>query len=185
LGNYLATQKPGSRPGTDAPAFVQAEEEVKRQMRRFLETKGSRTVYSFHKELGKLMWEYVGMGRNKQGLETVLQKIPALREEFWKNLNVPGEGCELNQALERAGRTADFLELAELLARDALTREESCGGHFREEYQYEDGEAKRDDEKFAHVAAWGYQSSNGVLSWERHVEPLVYEEVKMTTRSYK
>jgi succinate dehydrogenase / fumarate reductase flavoprotein subunit len=129
------------------------------------------------------MWDHCGMGRTKQGLEKAIELIPALREEYWENVNVPGSDKELNQALEKAGRVADFLELGELLCRDALTREESCGGHFREEHQFPDGEAKRDDEKFAHVAVWEYKGEGQTPA--RHAESLVYEEVKMATRSYK
>ena len=145
--------------------------------------KGKRTVDSFHRELGKIMWEYCGMARNKAGLETALQKIPALREEFWQNLTVPGSGGELNQQLEMAGRVADFLELGELMCLDALEREESCGGHFREEYQTEEGEALRDDARFAHVAAWEYAGPD--RKPVRNVEPLEFEYVHLQTRSYK
>jgi succinate dehydrogenase / fumarate reductase flavoprotein subunit len=183
IGNYLAGQK-GGKPSTDHPEFVKAEEDIHAQVKKFLNTKGSRTVYSFHKELGKLMWDYVGMARTKEGLTEVLKKIPALREEFHGNMNVTGEAENLNQALERAGRVNDFLELGELLALDALTREESCGGHFREEYQTEDGEALRDDDKFSFVSAWEY-AANGSLKWNLHKEDLAYEEVKMSQRSYK
>ena len=145
--------------------------------------KGKRTVDSFSKELGKIMWEYCGMARNKAGLETALQKIPALREEFWKNVTVAGHPEELNQSLERAGRVADFLELGELMCRDALAREESCGGHFREEYQTPDGEAVRNDEKFCHVAAWEYTGEGKTPV--RHVEQLEFQNVHLATRSYK
>jgi succinate dehydrogenase / fumarate reductase flavoprotein subunit len=140
-------------------------------------------VVSFHKELGKLMWENCGMARSKQSLEKNLKRIPELREEFWKNVKVTGVGEELNQDLELAGRVADFLEFGELLCRDALQREESCGGHFRVEYQTEDGEAKRDDAHFAYVAAWEYKGEG--KQPELHKEPLNYEEVKLATRSYK
>ena len=129
------------------------------------------------------MWEYCGMARNKAGLETALQKIPALREEFWQNVTVPGSGRELNQSLEMAGRLADFLELGELMCQDALEREESCGGHFREEYQTEEGEALRDDERFCHVAAWEYAGPGKKPI--RNVEPLEFENVHLQTRSYK
>jgi len=181
--NYLARESPGKRPGVDHAAFQEAEDNVHGITRRLLATRGKRTVHSIHKELGHVMWEYCGMARNEAGLKKALDLIPALREEFWKNVNVPGEEGNLNQALERAGRVADFLEVGELLCRDALERTESCGGHFREEYQYPDGEAKRDDEHFAHVAAWQYQGSD--KKPVRHVEPLMYEEVEMVTRSYK
>ena len=150
---------------------------------RFLENKGKEPVSHYHKRLGKLMWEYCGMARTKEGLETALQKIPALREEFWANVRVPGSGDTLNQSLEQAGRVADFIELGELMCRDALTREESCGGHFREEHQWPDGECKRDDEKFAHVAAWEYQGEGKTPL--RNTEPLNYEFTKMSVRSYK
>jgi succinate dehydrogenase / fumarate reductase flavoprotein subunit len=138
---------------------------------------------SFHRELGRIMWEHCGMARNRAGLEGGLAKIPALREEFWKDVNVLGDGMELNQALEQAGRVADFLELGELMCRDALEREESCGGHFRTEYQTEDGEALRDDEKFCHAAVWEYAGDESRPV--RHQEPLVFENVHLATRSYK
>jgi succinate dehydrogenase / fumarate reductase flavoprotein subunit len=183
IGDYLAGQKPAARSATESPDFKQAEDNVKAMTQRFLSNKGSEPVSHFHKRLGKIMWEYCGMARNKAGLETALQKIPALREEFWANVKVPGSADTLNQSLEQAGRVADFLELGELLCRDALTREESCGGHFREEYQYPDGECKRDDEKFAHVAAWEYQGEGKTPL--RNIEPLNYEFTKMSVRSYK
>ena len=183
IGNYLAEQKPGSRPSTDGAEFKQAEENVTAMNQRFLENKGKEPVSHYHKRLGKLMWEYCGMARTKEGLETALQKIPALREEFWANVRVPGSGDTLNQSLEQAGRVADFIELGELMCRDALTREESCGGHFREEHQWPDGECKRDDEKFAHVAAWEYQGEGKTPL--RNTEPLNYEFTKMSVRSYK
>jgi succinate dehydrogenase / fumarate reductase flavoprotein subunit len=184
IGNYLAAQKPGSRPAPDRAEFRQAEEAVNAQIRKFLGAKGTRTVSSFHKELGHDLWEYCGMGRTREGLQTLLKKIPALREEFHASVNVPGESSDLNQSLERAGRVADYFELAELLAQDALHREESCGGHFREEYQTPDGEALRNDDQFAYAAAWEY-AANGKPAWNLHKEPLVYEEVKMAQRSYK
>jgi succinate dehydrogenase / fumarate reductase flavoprotein subunit len=183
IANYLATLKPGTRPSPDHPAFREAEENVRGIIRRLLSIRGRRSVQSFHKELGQILWEYCGMSRNEAGLKQALQRIPALREEFWHNLNLPGTDTELNQSLEKAGRVADYLELAELMCLDALERRESCGGHFREEYQYPDGEAKRDDEHFAHVAAWEYQGPDRPP--RRNVEPLVFEEVQMTTRSYK
>ncbi|RME67181.1 MAG: FAD-binding protein, partial [Verrucomicrobia bacterium] len=183
ISSYLANVKPGTCPSTDAAEFGEAEENVRNITRRLLAAKGKRTVQSFHKELGRIMWDYCGMARTKEGLEKALELIPALREEFWENVNVPGSDKELNQALERAGRVADFLELGELMCRDALAREESCGGHFRVEHQYPDGEAKRDDEHFAHVAIWEYQGPDKAS--QRHAEPLNYEEVKMVTRSYK
>ncbi|MCR6654820.1 MAG: fumarate reductase/succinate dehydrogenase flavoprotein subunit [Opitutus sp.] len=183
IGDYLATQKPGSRPKTDAPEFKQAEDNVASITKRLMSAKGKEPVNYYHKKLGQLMWTYCGMARTKEGLEKALVEIPKLREEFWANVNVPGSADTLNQALERAGRVADFFELGELMCRDALTREESCGGHFREEYQYPDGECKRDDEKFAHVAAWEFQGEGKTPL--RNVEPLNYETVKMSVRSYK
>jgi succinate dehydrogenase / fumarate reductase flavoprotein subunit len=183
IGNYLAEQKPGARPATDRAEFQQAEANVTGMTKRFLENKGSQPVSHFHKRLGKIMWEHCGMARTKEGLEAALQKIPALREEFHATVKVPGSADTLNQSLEQAGRVADFIELGELLCRDALTREESCGGHFREEYQWPDGECKRDDEKFGHVAAWEYQGAG--KSPLRNTEPLNYEFTKMSVRSYK
>ncbi len=183
IGDYLAGQKPGSRPSADGAEFKAAEDSVRGQTSRFLSTKGKEPVSHFHKRLGKIMWEYCGMARTKESLETALQKIPALREEFRANVNVPGSAETLNQSLEQAGRVADFIDLGELLCRDALTREESCGGHFREEHQHPDGECKRDDEKFAHVAAWEFQGEGKTPL--RNVEPLNYEFVKMSVRNYK
>jgi succinate dehydrogenase / fumarate reductase flavoprotein subunit len=145
--------------------------------------KGRRTATSFHRELGKIMWERCGMARNKAGLEQALQEIPALREEFWRDLNVPGSADDLNQSLEMAGRVADFLDLGELMCLDALEREESCGGHFREEHQTSEGEALRDDERFCHVAAWEYAGEGRKPI--RNVEPLAFENVPLSTRSYK
>ena len=183
IGDYLATQKPGSRPKADGAAFAQAEEQVRGMTKRFLENKGREPVSHYHKRLGKILWEYCGMARNKAGLQKALQQIPALREEFWANVRVPGSADTINQSLEQAGRVADFLELGELLCLDALTREESCGGHFREEYQEADGECKRDDANFGHVAAWEYQGAGKQPL--RNVEPLNYEFVKMSVRNYK
>jgi len=183
VGDYLATQKPGTRPSTDAPEFAQAHGSVTAMTSRLLSIKGKEPVSHFHKRLGHIMWQHCGMARNRAGLEKALQEIPGLREEFWANVSVPGSGDSLNQSLEKAGRVADFIELGELMCRDALTREESCGGHFREEHQYPDGECKRDDEKFAHVAAWEYAGEG--REPVRNVEPLVYESVKMSVRNYK
>lgn len=183
IGDYLAGQKPGSRPSTDHAEFTQAEEKVRAMTQRFLANKGREPVSHFHKRLGKIMWEHCGMARTRESLQEALKQIPALREEFWANVNVPGSGDTLNQSLEQAGRVADFIELGELLCRDALTREESCGGHFREEYQYPDGECKRDDENFGHVAAWEYQGESKEPL--RNIEPLNYEFAKMSVRSYK
>ena len=188
IGAYLASVQverfnPKNKLTTDHPAFQEAEKTVQARLERLLGVKGKRSPTSFHKELGHILWNKCGMARNKQGLTEALQEIPALRAEFWKDVNVLGEAGTLNQQLEKAGRVADFLEFGELLVRDALEREESCGGHFREEFQTPDGEAVRDDEHFAHVAAWEYQGEGQKPI--RHVEPLVFENVKLATRSYK
>ena len=182
IGNYFVTSKQ-PKPSASHAEFKKAEADIKAFTNRLLSIKGKRTPTSLHRELGKLLWEKCGMARNEAGLKEALKRIPELREEFWKNVNVTGEGGELNQSLEYAGRVADFMEFAELLCLDALHRRESCGGHFREEFQTPDGEAQRDDENFSYVAAWEYQGANKppVL----HKEPLVYEEVHMSTRSYK
>ncbi len=181
IGDYLASNKFQPLDSSHA-AFVEAENGVRAMQEKFLSIRGKRTVDSFHKQLGKIMWEYCGMARTREGLQQALQAIPELREEFWQNVNVPGDGQSLNQSLENAGRVADFLELGELMCRDALNREESCGGHFRVEYQ-DEGEARRNDDDFAYVAAWEYtgQSSAPVM----HKESLVYENVHLSTRSYK
>ncbi|MFI5356388.1 MAG: fumarate reductase/succinate dehydrogenase flavoprotein subunit [Opitutales bacterium] len=183
ISDYLAGQKPGSRPSPDGAEFKAAEANVTGMTRRFVEHKGKEPVSHFHKRLGKIMWEGCGMARTQATLEKALREIPALREEFWADVLVPGSADTLNQSLEQAGRVADFLELGELLCLDALKREESCGGHFREEYQYPDGECKRDDEKFAHVAAWEFQGPDKAPL--RNTEPLNYEFVKMSVRNYK
>ncbi|MGA2788870.1 MAG: fumarate reductase/succinate dehydrogenase flavoprotein subunit [Verrucomicrobiota bacterium] len=182
LGNYFASAKPAKVPASHAE-FKKVEEDVRRFTRRLLSINGKRSATSFHKGLGKLMWENCGMARTRQSLETNLKHIPELREEFWKNVKVTGSGEELNQNLEHAGRVADFLEFAELLCLDALHREESCGGHFRVEHQTEDGEAKRDDVNFAYVGVWEFKGAD--KKPELHKEPLVYEEVHLATRSYK
>lgn len=182
IAHYFATSKQ-QRPSTDHPAFQQAEENVTSMANRLLGIKGKRTVRSFHRELGRLVWEHCGMARSQQSLEAALKRIPELRDEFWHNVNVPGSGSSLNQSLEYAGRVADFMEFAELLCTDALARNESCGGHFRVEHQTEDGEALRHDDEFAHAAAWEYQGLGKAPVL--HKEPLVYEEVHMSTRSYK
>ncbi len=195
LSSYLATQKPENRVKTEHAAFQDADASVRQSLKRMLEMKGKRTPASFHKELGTILWDHCGMARNKAGLEKAIQKTAALREEYSKNINVMGDGGEWNQALEQAGRVADFIELGELMCRDALHREESCGGHFREEYQYtaadpetqqglvNPGDVRRDDERFAYVAAWEYSGTGRAPTLNK--EPLVYEEVHMTTRSYK
>ena len=182
IGHYFASSKP-LKPSVSHPEFRKAEEEVKARTQRMLSIRGKRTVSSFHRELGKLMWDKCGMARNEAGLKEALQRIPALREEYWENVNVTGENQELNQALEQAGRVADYMEFAELMCYDALMRRESCGGHFRTEFQTEDGEALRDDAHCSFVAAWEYGGVDKRPTL--HKEPLAYEEVKMTQRSYK
>jgi len=181
IGDYIASNKL-EKLDTTHQEFRAAEESVRAQQARFLSIRGKRTVDSFHKELGKIMWDHCGMARTREGLSKALELIPALREEFWQNLNVPGSGDSLNQSLEKAGRVADFIELGELMCRDALEREESCGGHFRVEYQ-EDGEAKRNDDEYAYVAAWEYAGEGQTPILNK--EPLVYENVHLSTRSYK
>jgi succinate dehydrogenase / fumarate reductase flavoprotein subunit len=183
VGDYLAGQKPNSRPSPTSPEFVKAKADVEAGISRLLNNNGKEPVSHFHKRLGKLLWQYCGMARNKAGLEQGIKEIAKLREEFWANVKVPGSANNLNQSLEQAGRVADFLELGELMCRDALTREESCGCHFREEYQHPDGECKRNDEQFAHVAAWEYQGEGKEPL--RNVEPLNYEFTKMSVRNYK
>ncbi len=182
IGNYLAREL-GEALSTDSMAFAAAEAGVRDQVKKLLAIQGTRTVDSFHKELGQILWHDCGMARNAPGLEKALARIPELREEFWRDVKVLGDGESLNQSLEKAGRVADFLELAELLCRDALHREESCGGHFREEYQTPEGEAMRDDENFRYVAAWEWKGPGQpqVL----HKEPLEFEHVHLAQRSYK
>ena len=181
IGDYIASNKL-EKLDTTHQEFRAAEESVRAQQSRFLSIRGKRTVDSFHKELGKIMWDHCGMARTREGLSKALELIPTLREEFWQNVNVPGSGDSLNQSLEKAGRVADFIELGELMCRDALEREESCGGHFRLEYQ-EDGEAKRNDDEYAYVAAWEYAGEGQPPILNK--EPLVYENVHLSTRSYK
>ena len=181
IGDYIAGTTLAKVDNTHAE-FKAAEESVRAQTKRFLDIKGKRSVDSFHKELGKIMWQHCGMARTAEGLTRALELIPALKEEFWSNLNVPGSGDSLNQALENAGRVADFIELGELMCRDALAREESCGGHFRVEYQ-EAGETKRNDEEYAYVAAWEFAGDGNTPILNK--EPLVYENVHLSTRSYK
>ena len=168
---------------TDAPEFKVAEKEVKDRITKLLSVKGKYSVDHYHKKLGKIMWDYVGMSRNEAGLKSAITEIRALREDFWKNVRVLGEGEELNQSLEKAGRVADILKLGELLASDALNRRESCGGHFREESQTEDNEAKRDDENFSYVSAWEYKGDG--VEPELHKEELTFEHCKPSQRSYK
>jgi succinate dehydrogenase / fumarate reductase flavoprotein subunit len=183
IGDYLAPEIKTGPISTDLPEFVEAEKKVKAQIEQFINNKGTKSVDYFHKKLGKIMWNNVGMARNAKGLAEAIEEIAALREEFYKEVIVPGTADSFNPELAKAGRVADFLELGELFAKDALHRNESCGGHFREEYQTEDGEAQRDDENFAYVAAWEYKGkpSDAVL----HKEPLIYDNIKLATRSYK
>ena len=182
VSDYLASNKL-EKIDASHPECRLVQEETAMQTRRLLDIKGTRTVDSFHRELGRIMWDKCGMARNEAGLREALDRIPELREEFWRNVNVPGSDAELNQALEKAGRVADFFELGELMCRDALHREESCGGHFREEYQTDEGEALRDDERFAYVAAWEYTGRDSEP--RLHQEPLVFEHVHLAQRSYK
>jgi succinate dehydrogenase / fumarate reductase flavoprotein subunit len=183
ISNYLADQIRVPKISTDGPEFDATEKEVVERLKKFISIKGKQSAASFHKRLGKIMWDYCGMVRNESGLKKALTLINELREEFWKDLNIPGSAEEVNQELEKAGRVADYFELATLLVTDALNREESCGAHFREEYQTPDGEAKRNDEKFGYVAAWEYVGENKphIL----HKEELKFEEVEMKERSYK
>jgi succinate dehydrogenase / fumarate reductase flavoprotein subunit len=182
IGDYLASTRldPVSAEAPEVKAIVA---DVASRTNNLLGVKGKRTVASFHRELGKIMWEYCGMARDAAGLTRALQLIPALREEFWRDVMVPGQSADLNQTLEHAGRVADFLELGELMCRDALHREESCGGHFRTEHQTPDGEALRDDEQFAYVAAWEYAGAGKPPILNK--EPLIYENIKLSQRSYK
>ncbi len=181
IGDYLSDQLGSGPVGTDDPAFEEVEAEVSRRVAGFLATRGTRSVDHYHRELGRIVWEYCGMSRDRVGLEKALAEIPALYEEFKTDARVLGSNEQLNQSLEKAGRVDDFFQLADLMCRDALHREESCGGHFREEHQSADGEAKRDDENFSYVAAWQWTGGEPELV----KEPLVFEEVHPTTRSYK
>lgn len=182
IGNYIANAKLGKVETTN-DAFKHAANETQNELNKYLSVKGSRSVESLHKELGHIMWEKCGMARDKAGLTEAISKIQNLRKEFHSNVNVPGEAKGINNELEKAGRVADFIELGELMCRDALTREESCGGHFRSEYQV-DGEAKRDDDKFCHAAAWEWNGSADKAQ-NRHQEELTFDNVHLATRSYK
>jgi succinate dehydrogenase / fumarate reductase flavoprotein subunit len=182
IGDYLG-RTPRSAVPADHPEVRAAAAAVSGRLQRLLEVQGKRTVTSFHRELGRIMWEHCGMARTAAGLKAGLEKIPPLREEFWRNVTVPGSGEEINQSLEMAGRVADFLEMGELIMRDALDRDESCGCHFREEHQTPDGEALRDDARYAHVAVWEHTGEGKPPV--RHQEPLTYENVQLATRSYK
>lgn len=181
MGNYLASDKP-TLVKTDHPEFEKVAKEVKDLTNKLLSIKGKRTVDDLHKQLGRIMWDNVGMGRNEAGLKKTIEQIRQVKEEFWKNVTIPGSGNDVNQTLERAGRLVDYFELGELMALDALDRKESCGGHFREEYQFEDGEAKRNDENYSYVAAWEFAGEN---KWNLHKEELKFEYLKLAVRSYK
>lgn len=182
IGGYLAEAKQ-SAVNTDMTEFKLAVKQTEEQIAKLISIKGKRSPTSFHRELGLLMWDKCGMARNEQGLKQAIDKIPAIREEFWQNVNVLGDAANVNQSLELAGRVADFLEFGEMMCHDALHRNESCGGHFREEYQTEDGEAKRNDDEFAYAGVWEYTGLGKKPNL--HKEPLVFENVKLATRSYK
>ncbi|MFO8075737.1 MAG: fumarate reductase/succinate dehydrogenase flavoprotein subunit [Actinomycetota bacterium] len=183
IGDYLAPHLGESPPPTDHPAFAEAEAEVRDKVNGLLSVNGTRSVDSFHRDLGKILWDYCGMARTEQGLEKARSEIQALRDEYHKDVRVLGENETINQSLEKAGRVADFFELAELMTIDALDRNESCGGHFREEYQTDEGEALRDDEHYAYVAAWGFEGTGEDPSLTK--EHLIFDNVKLATRSYK
>lgn len=182
LGNYLADEIRNPAMPTDHPAFVETEKAVRERLETFINIKGKQSAESFHKRLGKIMWDKCGMARNEAGLKQAIEEIRSLKKEFWSDLRVPGDVDELNPELDKAGRVADFIELGELMCLDALDRTESCGGHFREESQTEDGEAMRDDVNFAYVASWEHR---GDSQWALHKEPLQFDIVKPTQRSYK
>ena len=183
IGDYLAGKFKEPKTDINAPEFAEAEKAVVEKIEKLFAVKGKRSVDSYHKELGLIMWNQVGMARNEAGLKEAIAKIQALKADFWKNVYVAGENAEFNQDLEKALRLVDFFEIGELMARDALNRNESCGGHFREEMQTEEGETKRDDENYMYVAAWEYKGEG--VEPELHKEPLVYENIKIATRNYK
>lgn len=182
LGNYLADEIRTSSIPVSHPAFEQTENEVRQRIEKLMSIKGTESVESFHKRLGKIMWDKCGMARNEEGLKTAIEEIRLLKNEFWSNVRIPGEINEMNFELDKAGRVADFIELGELMCMDALNRKESCGGHFREEMQTEEGEAKRDDSNYSYVAAWEYNQKG---EEEMHKEKLHFDVVKQTQRSYK
>jgi succinate dehydrogenase / fumarate reductase, flavoprotein subunit len=183
IQHYLSNQIKVPRMKTDMPEFIQTEKDTKDRIDQLMAIKGTKSVDHFHRELGKIMWDNVGMGRNANGLSKAIALIKEIRKEFWKDLCIPGDSKSLNIELEKAGRVADFLELGELIARDALNRSESCGGHFREEYQTEEGEAKRNDDEFMHVSAWEFKGSD--LEPALHIEQLNYEFIEVKARNYK
>jgi succinate dehydrogenase / fumarate reductase flavoprotein subunit len=182
VGDYLANIGPAPIDAKQ-PAFAKTKAEVEERINTLLSLRGNKTVDEYHRDLGKIIWEYCGMSRNEEGLNKAKQMIKDLKQDFWKNAIVLGENEEVNQSLEKAGRVADFIELGELMIDDALNRNESCGGHFRVEYQTPEGEALRNDDDFAYVAAWQYKGEN--VPEELHKEELVFENVKLTQRSYK
>jgi succinate dehydrogenase / fumarate reductase flavoprotein subunit len=183
IQNYLAADIRTSRINTDTTQFIEAEKNVKDRIERLMGIKGKHSVDSFYKRLGHIMWENVGMGRTRESLTKAIGQIKDIRQEFWKDVRIPGIVTELNPELEKALRVADFLELGELLAKDALNREESCGGHFREEYQTDDGEAKRNDDEYKYVAAWEYKDQDNEP--KLHKEELTYENIEVKQRNYK
>jgi len=183
IGNYLAPMLNKPIPGVDHPEFRVAEEAVRARFQGYLDTRGNRSPDWFHRELGKIIWDQCGMERTAEGLQQALTDLPALYEEFKADLRVTGGGASLNQTLEKAGRVDDFFQLGMLMCRDALERNESCGGHFRAEYQDEEGEAQRDDDNFAHVAAWEW--TGDPMQATRHQEELQYEVIHLAKRSYK
>jgi succinate dehydrogenase / fumarate reductase flavoprotein subunit len=184
VGNYIAGEEL-EKVSTDHEAFDEAAKASQDQLDKLLAVKGDKSLIEFHRELGKIMWDKVGISRSKEGLESAIEEIRALREDFWKNVRVPGESNYYNKYLEFAARIADFFELAELMALDALDRDESCGCHLRDEYQTEEGEALRNDEDYAFVSAWEYLGVNGKLETKRHKEELEFEFVELKQRSYK
>ena len=183
IGDYLADDIRTGPISTDTTEFDEAEKAVKERIAFFINNEGEHSVDYFHRKLGKIMWNKVGMSRNAKGLQEAMVEIQELREQFWREVKVPGRADGLNSELEKAGRVADFLELGELFARDALDRNESCGGHFREEHQTDEGEAERDDKNYAYVSAWEHKGDPG--SAVLHKEGLIYENIELKTRSYK
>jgi succinate dehydrogenase / fumarate reductase flavoprotein subunit len=182
IGNYLSDEIRTSAISTDHPAFAEAESKVRDRIHMLMNIKGTKTVESFHKRLGKIMWDKCGMARNAEGLKQAIKEIQQLKQEFWSDVKIPGSINEMNPELDKANRVADFIELGELMCIDALSREESCGGHFREEFQTEEGEALRNDDQFMYVAAWELKNEH---EWTLHKEDLNYEVVKPSQRSYK
>jgi succinate dehydrogenase / fumarate reductase flavoprotein subunit len=182
IQNYLADLISEPRMSTDKPEFKQATKDIEEKVKKLMAVKGNMSVDSLHKRLGIVMWDFVGMARNKKGLQEGIKKIKEIRDEFWKSVRIPGKPDSLNLELEKALRLADFLELGELMARDALHREESCGGHFREEYQTGEGEALRNDSEFTYVAAWQYNGNEEPIL---NKEPLIFENIEVKQRNYK